>query len=121
MLACAGELRDARRLAGADDLVGDEDVVGEPLAHDDLGLADGGAGEAGAGAGGELAAGDRGRLVRLEVRAQLARAAGVVRGHAVDVALHRRQVDDERGRGDLVLLHNSSSNFQLVTARAPLP
>ena len=65
-----GEGGDARRLAGADHLVGDQDVVAE--LRRDLRLADGGAGEAGARAGGELAAGDLRRLVRLEVRPQLA-------------------------------------------------
>src|SRR4030065_95117 len=60
-----GQGGDALRLARAEHLVGDEDVVAE--LRRDLGLADGGAGEAAARPRGELAAGDFGRLVRLEV------------------------------------------------------
>ena len=86
-----------------------QQLVRKPLAHDDLRLADGRARQPGAGAGRKLPARDLRRLVRLDVGPQLARSRGEIVGHAPDVALHRRDVDNERGRRDLVQLHDNAS------------
>ena len=97
--AIFGEPGDARQLVAADHLVGDQDVVAE--ACRDLSLADGRAGEPGARAAGELAPGDLGGLVGFEVWPQLAIAGREEAGHALNVAFHAGDIDDERGRRDV--------------------
>ena len=94
------ERREARELGGADDLVGDEHVA-DARGDERLRLADFLAADAG-GPALDLQLGDRGALVRLRVRAQRdARAVRRVR-HQVEVALEGVEVDDERGRVDVV-------------------
>ncbi len=81
---------------GTDDFVRDEDVVAQRSR--DLGLEHRRAGQTGARSRCELAAGDLRRLVRLEVRAQLAPAGREELGHLLYVALERVDVHDERRR-----------------------
>ncbi len=94
----AGQRGQRRELGGVDDLVADVDVVhaglGQRLcfreflhAHAD-------------GAGSHLQPGDGGALVRLGVRPQAHAVRARELGHALDVALHRVEIDHQRRRVD---------------------
>ena len=99
----SGERGHAGALRLADDLVGDQQIVADP--GDDLRFGDRRAGDAGAGASRELPAGDLRRLVRLEVRAELARKAREEAGHLRDVAVERRHIDKQCRRRNVVTCH----------------
>ena len=86
-------------LAGAEDRIADEDVADAGRGHH-LGLAELLAGDADRAAG-ELLVRERGELVRLDVRPERDAERVAVGLHAVDVALDRVEVDDQRGRVDV--------------------
>ncbi len=95
-----GQARHAQQLVRRDDLVADEEV-----AHAARGqrLGFGGFLHAGAGGAGALQQqGDFGALVHLGVRPPAHLVLARKAGHALDVALHRVEVDDQRGRVDRV-------------------
>ena len=87
-------------LAAAENVVGEQHVVGHPGVHEDLDLAELLAGDAD-GARRHLHLADGGDLVRLDVRAVADAVAGEVRLHAADVVLHDVQVDGDGGRVEL--------------------
>ena len=91
----AGESSEPR---GVDDLVGHQDVL-EPFASENLGFVGGRAGHANATAGIDLPLQEPGAFVRLEMRTQLRRALGEEVGSPRNIAVGRREIDDEAGRG----------------------
>ena len=97
VLTCRHQPPDHRR---RHDGRGDEDAV-EPRSGHDLGLAHGRAAQAD-GAGCELTAGDLRRLVRLDVRPQLAARVGHGVRHRLEVRLERVQVEEQRGGRQLL-------------------
>lgn len=90
-----GELGESLEFSGADDLVGDEDVVDAGFCED-FGFGEFGAGHADGASGGELAFGDLGAFVVFEMRAELASAVAEEVGHALKIAIHGGGVDQQQ-------------------------
>src|SRR5207302_6394722 len=97
------QARESPDRRGRDDLGRDEEPADARARHH-LGLAELGAGDAERAAA-HLAPGDLGAAMRLRVGPEILAGRARVRGHPAEVALEAVEVEEQRGRWDIVARH----------------
>ena len=103
-----GKRRESKRLGGAEQRIGDQDIVQAGIRHD-LGFAELLAGDA-AGAEFHLPAREGWHLVGLDVRTQAQAVAIAIRLHLREVMLHAIEIDDGNGGIQILDAHHSASS-----------